>query len=38
MDPCWVPTTEEELEELGDKADKENLAKKYMESIRMKKV
>ncbi|KAI8897277.1 P-loop containing nucleoside triphosphate hydrolase protein [Globomyces pollinis-pini] len=37
LDPFWVPTTEEELEDLGDKADRENLAKKYMESVRLRK-
>ena len=26
-DPFWVPFTEEELEDLGEKADKENVAK-----------
>ncbi|KAI9312595.1 P-loop containing nucleoside triphosphate hydrolase protein [Dichotomocladium elegans] len=36
-DPFWVPTTEEELEDLGDKADKENLAKKYMDTVRKRK-
>jgi hypothetical protein len=33
-DPFWVPTTEEELEELGEKADRENIAKGYMERVR----
>jgi ribosome assembly protein 1 len=37
-DPFWVPTTEEELEDLGEKSDRENLAKKYMESVRKRKV
>ncbi|KAI8066612.1 P-loop containing nucleoside triphosphate hydrolase protein [Gongronella butleri] len=37
QDPFWVPTTEEELEDLGDKADRENLAKKYMETVRKRK-
>ncbi|KAK9695379.1 Cytoplasmic GTPase/eEF2-like protein (ribosomal biogenesis) [Basidiobolus ranarum] len=37
QDPFWVPTTEEELEDLGEKADKENLAKKYMEGVRKRK-
>lgn len=36
-DPFWIPSTEEELEELGDKADKENKAKKYMHSVRLRK-
>ena len=38
QDPFWVPSTEEELEDLGEKADRENLAKKYMESVRKRKV
>ena len=37
MDPFWTPTTEEELDLLGDKSDKENLAKKYMERVRKRK-
>ncbi|KNC99015.1 small GTP-binding protein domain [Spizellomyces punctatus DAOM BR117] len=37
IDPFWVPTTEEELEDLGEKADRENLAKKYMEGVRKRK-
>lgn len=37
IDPFWVPTTEEELEDLGEKADRENLGKRYMESIRKRK-
>lgn len=36
-DPFWVPTTEEELEDLGELADKENIAKLYMESVRRRK-
>ncbi|CAG8453155.1 2691_t:CDS:10 [Ambispora leptoticha] len=36
-DPFWVPTTEEELEDLGEKSDRENLAKKYMERVRKRK-
>lgn len=36
-DPFWVPTTEEELEDLGEKADRENLAKQYMDSVRRRK-
>ncbi|KAI0770366.1 translation elongation factor 2 [Fomes fomentarius] len=34
QDPFWVPTTEEELEDLGEKADRVNLAKAYMDSVR----
>ncbi|AGO13182.1 AaceriAFR031Cp [[Ashbya] aceris (nom. inval.)] len=37
MDPFWVPTTEEELEELGDTADRENIARRYMNNIRRRK-
>ncbi|GAA5955421.1 hypothetical protein JCM3765_006772 [Sporobolomyces pararoseus] len=37
QDPFWVPTTEEELEDLGEKADKENIAKKYMDQVRRRK-
>ena len=37
MDPFWVPTTEEELEDLGEKADRENLAKRYMDQVRERK-
>ncbi|KAI9304322.1 hypothetical protein BJ944DRAFT_240655 [Cunninghamella echinulata] len=37
QDPFWVPTTEEELEDLGDKADKENIARKYMDTVRKRK-
>lgn len=38
QDPFWVPTTEEELEDLGEKADRENIAKKYMDAVRRRKV
>ncbi|GAA5829110.1 hypothetical protein JCM11251_004129 [Rhodosporidiobolus azoricus] len=37
QDPFWVPTTEEELEDLGEKADRENIAKKYMDAVRRRK-
>ena len=33
-DPFWVPTTEEELEDLGEKADRENIARGYMDKVR----
>ncbi|KAF9629564.1 Translation elongation factor EFG/EF2 [Lasiodiplodia theobromae] len=36
-DPFWVPWTEEEIEDLGELADKENVAKRYMESVRRRK-
>ncbi|XP_055637619.1 elongation factor-like GTPase 1 [Toxorhynchites rutilus septentrionalis] len=37
IDPHWVPTTEEEYEQYGEKADFTNLAKVYMDSIRERK-
>ncbi|EPQ54738.1 P-loop containing nucleoside triphosphate hydrolase protein [Gloeophyllum trabeum ATCC 11539] len=37
QDPFWVPTTEEELEDLGDKADRSNVAKTYMDAVRERK-
>ncbi|TBU62363.1 translation elongation factor 2 [Dichomitus squalens] len=37
QDPFWVPTTEEELEDLGEKADRINIAKAYMDSVRERK-
>lgn len=36
-DPFWVPRTEEELTELGEVADRENIARKYMNNIRRRK-
>lgn len=36
-DPFWVPTTEEELEELGETADKENIARRYVDNVRSRK-
>lgn len=36
-DPFWVPSTLDELEDLGEKADRENLARNYMDSIRKRK-
>ncbi|KAJ4295020.1 Cytoplasmic GTPase/eEF2-like protein (ribosomal biogenesis) [Kalmusia sp. IMI 367209] len=36
-DPFWVPFTEDELEDLGELADKENVAKRYMERVRRRK-
>jgi len=36
-DPYWVPFTEEELEDLGEKADKENVAKRYVDKVRERK-
>ncbi|GAA96237.1 uncharacterized protein L969DRAFT_43736 [Mixia osmundae IAM 14324] len=37
IDPFWVPSTEEELEDLGEKSDRENVAKKYMDAVRARK-
>jgi len=37
QDPFWVPTTEEELEDLGEKADRENIARMYMNAVRERK-
>ena len=34
LDPFWVPTTVEELEDLGEKADRSNIAKGYMDAVR----
>ena len=36
-DPFWVPSTEEELEDLGELADRENVAKAYMDGVRVRK-
>ncbi|EEH09950.1 translocation elongation factor [Histoplasma capsulatum G186AR] len=36
-DPFWVPATEEELEDLGELADRENVAKRYMDRVRSRK-
>ncbi|CAG7947064.1 unnamed protein product [Penicillium nalgiovense] len=36
-DPFWVPATEEELEDLGELADKQNVAKRYMDAVRTRK-
>lgn len=36
-DPFWVPFTEEDLEDLGELADRENVAKKYMDGVRKRK-
>ncbi|KAN0060972.1 Cytoplasmic GTPase/eEF2-like protein (ribosomal biogenesis) [Thecaphora frezii] len=37
LDPFWTPRTEEELEDLGEKGDRENVAKKYMDAVRKRK-
>lgn len=36
-DPYWVPFTEDQLEDLGELADRENLAKKYVDGVRKRK-
>lgn len=36
-DPFWVPRTEEEIEDLGEKADRENVAKRYVDRVRERK-
>ncbi|KAF3930533.1 hypothetical protein ABW19_dt0202315 [Dactylella cylindrospora] len=36
-DPFWVPFTEDELEDLGELADRENVAKRYMDAVRVRK-
>lgn len=36
-DPFWVPFTEDDLEDLGELADKDNVAKKYMDGVRKRK-
>ncbi|QRW06583.1 Elongation factor Tu GTP binding domain [Ceratobasidium sp. AG-Ba] len=37
QDPFWVPTTEEELEDLGEKADRANVALGYVHAVRKRK-
>ncbi|CAD6890782.1 unnamed protein product [Tilletia controversa] len=37
LDPFWVPRTEEELEGLGEKGDRENVAKRYVDAVRKRK-
>ncbi|KAF1933257.1 elongation factor 2 [Didymella exigua CBS 183.55] len=36
-DPFWVPFTEDELEDLGELADRENVAKRYVDRVRRRK-
>lgn len=36
-DPFWVPTTEEELEDYGEKGDRENVSKRYVDKVRQRK-
>lgn len=37
QDPLWVPRTEEELEDYGEKGDRENIAKRYVDMVRKRK-
>ncbi|CAI6340896.1 unnamed protein product [Periconia digitata] len=37
IDPFWVPFTEDELEDLGELADRENVAKRYVDRVRRRK-
>lgn len=37
VDPFWVPRTEEELEDLGIVGERENIAKRYVDSVRKRK-
>ena len=37
VDPNWIPTSEVELEDLGEFADRENIAKKYVDAVRRRK-
>lgn len=37
IDPYWVPHTEEELEEFGEFAERENVARRYMNDVRRRK-
>lgn len=37
VDPFWIPHTEEELEELGKFAERENVGRRYMNAIRRRK-
>jgi ribosome assembly protein 1 len=36
-DPFWVPSTEEELEDLGVVGERENVSKRYMDRVRTRK-
>ncbi|PWW79517.1 P-loop containing nucleoside triphosphate hydrolase protein [Tuber magnatum] len=36
-DPFWIPFTEDELEDLGELADRENVARRYMDAVRVRK-
>jgi ribosome assembly protein 1 len=36
-DPFWVPFTEDQLEDLGELADRENVARRYVDRVRRRK-
>lgn len=36
-DPFWVPQTEEELEDFGEKGDRERVSKRYVDGVRRRK-
>lgn len=36
-DPLWQPFTEDDLEDLGELADRESVAKRYMDGVRRRK-
>ena len=36
-DPLWIPTTEEEIQHFGEKADYESISRKYMNKTRKRK-
>lgn len=38
QDPYWQPTTEDEMEEFGEKGDSPNHARGYMDAVRRRKV
>ena len=33
-DPFWVPQTEEELEDFGEKGDRERISRRYVDAVR----
>ena len=36
-DPFWVPQTEEELEDFGEKGDRERVSRRYVDAVRERK-
>ena len=36
-DPYWVPATEEELEDFGEKGDRERVSRRYLDAVRVRK-